>query len=235
MKKQLIALIITVGSFSALAQNAELKEKKSTLNPDAVLIYHVSSNQIKNGPFYIKKPNNDQVLLKGAYTDNKRCGNWYFYDDKGQLETCYSYQQDKLAFIDSTLLSKIAINIPGQTDEVAANSTIPVLLSPMNLFLAQITKELQIPQEHFQDGKPLPIDVISEIDETGAPKYSVSYKYQDKAIKHDVKLKNSNTFNIEWIPASYNKKPIKSQLVVSTAIQSPSDSEDGHQRFKWGY
>lgn len=116
------------------AQTAELKEKKIPLNDDLRVVYHVKENNIKQGSYYIQNAKSAQFFVRGAYTDNKRSGNWYFYNEAGKPETIYSYQQNRLDFIDSALLNKLTINIPGQDKEISENSQIPVLLSPIKVF-----------------------------------------------------------------------------------------------------
>lgn len=216
------------------AQNAGLKEKKITLNDDLRVVYHVKENNIKQGSYYIQNAKSSQFIVRGAYTDNKRSGNWYFYNEAGKPETIYSYQQNKLAFIDSALLDKITINLPEQDKQVIENTRIPVLLSPIRLFLSELSNSLSIPGEHFLVNQPLPIQIKAVIDVNGNSKYYVRYKNNGKNIEQQVKLKKSG-FDIEWIPATHDSKPIKSEYIVNTAINNPAESEDGHRRFQWNY
>jgi hypothetical protein len=232
MKKKLIAILLCAGSIPAFAQDANVKEKKALLTEDAELVYHVADNKSKTGPFYIKRQKNDQVLLKGAYTDNKRSGNWYFYNEKGSLESVYSYQQNKLAFIDSALFSKMQVIIPDQPKEVSENASIPVLVSPMNLFLTEISESMKIPADHFDGTNPLTIHIRTQINAKGDPTYSVIYDLNGKKIAVPVRLKK-NAFEIEWIPSRYNNQSLKSELIITTNINPPQ--ENGHSRFIWNY
>ena len=125
VKQTILALLLGSASLSTFAQTSDLKEKKITLSDDSKITYHVKANNIKEGSYYIKAAKSDQLLLKGAYTDNIRSGNWYFFNEAGKPETVYNFQQNTLAFIDSALLSKLSINIPGQDKEVAENAKIP--------------------------------------------------------------------------------------------------------------
>ncbi|WP_026897491.1 hypothetical protein [Daejeonella oryzae] len=232
LKNFLVASVIISSSVVSYAQNADLKEKKVLINDGARLIYHVKENNIKEGSYYIKNAKSDQFLVRGAYTNNKRSGNWYFYNEAGKPESIYSYQQNRLAFIDSTLLEKITINIPGQDKTVIENTQIPVMLSPINLFLAEMSNNIIIPEEHFKPNEELLIKIKSVIGVTGEPKYFLIYTHNGKEIEEQIKLKRS-TFTIDWIPAMYEKNPIKSEFIVNTAISGNTNSSDGHRRFRW--
>lgn len=232
LKNFLIASSIISLSATCYAQNKELKEKKILINDDARLIYHVKENNIKDGSYYIKTAKSDQFLVRGAYTDNKRSGNWYFYNEAGKPESIYSYQKNSLAFIDSALLDKITINIPGQDKNVIENTQIPVLLSPINLFLAEMSNNIIIPEEHFNTNEELLIKIKSIIEVNGDAKYFLIYNHNGKEIEQLIKIKNS-TFTIDWIPAMFNKNPIKSEFIVNTAISGNTNSSEGHRRFRW--
>ena len=202
------------------------------LNDNAKIVYHVKDNNVKEGAYYIKSAKTDQLIVKGAYTDNKRSGNWYFYGESGKPETVYSYQQNRLAFIDSSLVGKLTINIPDQEKEVVENAQIPVLLSSMNLFLAEMSNNIAIPQEHFPANGALPIQIVSQIDADGETRYYLRYNFNNKPIEQQVKLKRS-AFDIEWIPAVYNKKPIKAEVIVNTEISGASEGDENFRRFRW--
>lgn len=234
LKPSLIVLLLGFAGTSAYAQAQELKEKKIALSDDIKITYHVNKENIKEGAFYIRQSKPEQLLVKGSYTDNKKSGNWYFYNESGKPETIYSFHQNKLAFIDSALLNKITINLPEQDKEVIENARIPVLLSPIKLLLSELSNSISIPGDHFLVNQPLAIQIKAAIDVNGESKYYVTYKHNGRNIEQQVKLKKS-AFEIGWIPASYNAKPIKSEYIVNTAINNPAESEDGHRRFQWNY
>ena len=234
LKPSLIVILLGFAGNSAFAQTQDLKEKKLTLSDDIKITYHVNKSNIKEGQFYIRQSKPEQLLVKGAYTDNKKSGNWYFYNESGKPETIYSFHQNKLAFIDSALLDKITINLPGQDQQVIENARIPVLLSPIKLLLSELSNSLSIPGDHFLVNQPLAIQIKAEIDINGESKYYVTYNHNGKNIEQQVKLKKS-AFEIEWIPASFNTMPIKSEYIVNTAISNPAERENGHKRFQWNY
>ena len=231
LKHSFLSMALLAAGLTTYAQKADLKEKKIALNDNARIVYHVNDDNEKEGAYYIKSAKHDQLILKGAYKDNTRSGNWYFYDETGKPETVYSYQQNKLAFIDSALLNKLTINIPGEDKEVIENTQIPILLSSMKLFLAQMSDNIIIPQEHFT-GENLPIQIKAVVDEKGEATYSVKYKYNKKDVEQRVILKRS-AFDIEWIPAIYNKKPIKAEVMVNTEISGSNENGDNFRRFRW--
>jgi len=232
LKPAFLSLALLAAGQVTYAQKADLKEKKIALNDNAKIVYHVKDNNVKEGSYYIKSSKNDQLIVKGAYTDDKRSGNWYFYDEAGKPETVYSYQQNKLAFIDSSLVNKLTINLPGQDKEVVEKTQIPVLLSSMKLFLAEMSNNIVIPQEHFPGDEALPIQIKSVIDTDGQARYSVIYKHNKKEVEQQVKLKRSE-FDIEWMPALYNKKPIKSEVIINTEISGSGQDGDNFRRFRW--
>ena len=227
-----LSLAIIALGLNTYAQTKDLKEKKISLNDNAKIVYHVNSDNEKEGPFYIKVAKTDQLILKGAFADNKRSGNWYFYDESGKPESVYSYQQNRLAFIDSSLVNKLTINIPGEDKDVVEKTQIPVLLSSMKLFLAEMSNNIVIPQDHFPGNENLPIQIKAEIDTEGQARYFVIYKHNKKDVAQQVKLKRS-AFDIEWIPAMYNKKPIKSEVMINTEINGAAEQGDNFRRFRW--
>src|SRR5688572_30267525 len=100
LKTLFVSTAFLAVGLNSFAQKEDLKEKKIALNDNARIVYHVNNKNEKEGSYYIRSSKNDQLILKGTYTSNKRSGNWYFYDDAGKPETVYSYQQNRLAFID---------------------------------------------------------------------------------------------------------------------------------------
>ena len=232
IKPFLLSLTFITTSLIVQAQNDGLKEKKIALNDDLRVVYHVKENNVKQGSYYIQNIKSSQFYVRGAYTDNKRSGNWYFYNEAGKPETIYSYQQNKLAFIDSTLLNKLTITIPGEDKEVSEKSQIPVLLSPIKLFLAEMSNNITIPPDHFPGNESLPIQIKAAIDVNGITKYFLIYNHNGKPLEQQIKLKRS-PFEIEWAPAVYNKKPVNSEVIINTAINGTAESSDGHRRFRW--
>lgn len=233
--KPLLLSSLAFVNLSSIAQTPALKEKKIALNSDVKITYHVNKNNVKEGLFYIKQAKPEQLLVKGSYTDNKKSGTWYFYNEAGKPETIYSFQQNKLAFIDPELLNKITINLPGQDNQVIESTRIPVLLSPIRLFLSELANNLHIPGEHFAANQALPIKIKAEIDVKGESKYYVIYQHDGKTIDREVKLMKSG-FDIEWIPALHNSKPIKSEYILKTELNNPADREDGNsRRVRWTY
>ena len=233
LRHSFLSLAILAASQLTYAQNANLKEKKIALNDNAKIVYHVKDNNVKEGSYYIKSSKNDQLIVKGAYTDDKRSGNWYFYDEAGKPETVYSFQQNKLAFIDSSLVNKLTINLPGQDKEVVENTQIPVLLSSMNLFLSEMSNNIVIPEDHFVRNEALPIQIKSVVDTDGEARYSVIYKHNKKTYEQPVKLTRSQ-FDIQWMPALYNKKPIKAEVIINTEISGSTEDGNNFRRFRWG-
>lgn len=230
MKKQLLLLILGLSTTSALFAQ---KEKKHSLNDETTVIYNVNSDNEKNGPYYIKSKDPEQILLKGAYNKDKRTGSWYFYNTAGKLETCFNYNEQKLLYIDSVLLRNMAIEIVSDNPAVKEKSTVPVLLSPVEIYMQALLEKLVVPIEHFTGSETLPVKLKAKISTSGDTEYSVSYKYNGIEITKPL-LINSKHFSIEWVPAKYDQKPLASEVSIATVISNSKENDgSGHRRFRW--
>lgn len=234
MLKSIFATTFVTICLQTFAQNPDLKEKKVSFNNDAELIYNVSRDNVKNGPFYVRKKNNNQLWFKGFYEDDKRAKSWYFYNDAGKLETSYSYDHKKLIFLDSAVLKNIEVKIVNQDKDAATNASIPVLLCSMDIYLYELTKDVIIPAEHFGNESKLAVKVKSLINKNGEATYSINYMHNGKTYTQKLKL-NERIFKTEWIPAIYQNKPVESEFTVNTILSNTTIATENHRRFKWNY
>lgn len=188
--------------------------------------YNVDSNGVKNGFYYLKDKAKDAVVLKGQYKEGERVGNWYFYNEKNNLEVLYNYTQKQLLFLDSGMLKKTNINIMSDNEEEQQKASIPVVLCPQQLLLRILLKSFQPPRVNSNE---LLLDIKVDIIDTKHITYAVEYKIGKEKITQPLNL-NEENFAIDWIPAMYNKKAIKSQITIKVALEVENENE---KRFRW--
>ena len=233
--KKMIALSIALFSLVFVyGQNTSLKEKRVALDEKTEVVYIVSGKNQKNGPIYIKDTKNNNVYMKGVITNNEPSGKWYFSNENGGLESYYNYDQGKLLFVDSAYLKKIDVEIGSQDKITKQNASIPILLYPSVLFLNQLAKNIEIPEEHFGGAQKLPIKIIANIGTSGLAVYSLVYSFNGKMTQKPINP-FKNAFEVKWIPARYNDQPLASVFSIDTQLNSAVTTKLGHRRFTWTY
>ncbi len=233
MKKLGLCIVLGITPVLLMAQTAEQKEKKVALDETTEVVYHLAANGLKNGPVLIKDTKTNAIYLKGAHTNDAPSGKWYFYNEKGQLESYYNFDQKKLLYIDSAYLKKINIVINSRDKNAVQEASIPIPLYPSSLFLKLIAKNIDIPNEHFDNQKELPITVKATINTNGQATYAAMYRYNNIVIEKPIRL-NDMVMKILWIPAKYKDNPVQSIFAMDTKLDG-GDHKMGHRRFTWNY
>lgn len=229
--RTLIALAWIGFSGVALAQT-EQKEKKKLLDDDTELVYTAKGND-KEGPVLIKDVKTNKIFLKGMHTANKPSGKWYFYNESGNLESYYNYDQKKLLYIDSAFLNKIQVTIKSQDKEAVEKASIPILLYPSALLVKQITNDINIPASEFTGRTEIPLRISAIIKPNGHVDYVASYTSGKKQINLPFEPTNKE-FEKIFIPAQYNGKAIESVFTMNTVANNEAKGP-GHRRFTWNY
>ncbi|MBE7177684.1 MAG: hypothetical protein INR69_14845 [Mucilaginibacter polytrichastri] len=226
-------LLTTATSLLALATIGQTKEKKSLINDSITVFRNYARNQSREGRFFVKTSSGN-MLEKGSYKEDKPTGTWYFYRGKGKLESCYSYEQRKLLFLDSAMLNGISVNILSQDKTESENAAIPVLLCSSPLYLSIIAGNVRIPDtELTNDG--LDVYVIAKIKADGTADYRLSYDKKNEKISKPFSLEK-NADLVQWVPASYDGKNLTSEYIVSVHFNRGSmlhQNNKEFRRFRW--
>ncbi len=225
----LSSLVLGASLFSFTLIDGIQKEVK--LIDDSKLIYHVNDKNELHGAYSVQNTK-DNVTIRGSYTDNKRTGNWYCFNNDKSLFLRYNYDQKKILFIDTTAIKKAEIVIVDKNPEAVKNASISVPVCPLDQYVSFLKKEISdvFPQPHMQYATPTSLEIVAKVDANGQAKYQVNYIF-DK-IKRSISVSGkSKAFVIDWVPAMYEGKGVASEFKVATEISFSNN--DGHKRFNW--
>lgn len=206
-------------------------QKEAKLIDDSKLIYHVNEKNELHGAYSVQNTK-DNVTIRGSYTDNKRTGNWYCFNNDKSLFLRYNYDQKKILFIDTVAIKKAEIVILDKNPEAVKNASISVPVCPLDQYISFLKKEISdvFPQPHMQYATPTNLEIVAKVDANGQAKYQVNYIF-DK-IKRSISVSGkSKAFVIDWVPAMYEGKGVASEFKVATEISFSNN--DGHKRFNW--
>lgn len=225
----LSSLVLGASLFSFTLIDGIQKEVK--LIDDSKLIYHVNEKNELHGAYSVQNTK-DNITIRGSYTDNKRTGNWYCFNNDKSLFLRYNYDQKKILFIDTTAIKKAEIVIIDKNPEAVKNASISVPVCPLDQYVSFLKKEISdvFPQPHMQYATPTSLEIVAKVDANGQAKYQVNYIF-DK-IKRSISVSGkSKAFVIDWVPAMYEGKGVASEFKVATEISFSNN--DGHRRFNW--
>ncbi len=228
MRKYLaLTIAIFLGNI-CLAQN--IQEKKLSLPDGSKLTYQILNNRF-NGLYSIDK---DGVnLLRGNYVNEKRVGNWYFFNKDKSLYMRYNYDEKKLLFVDDKTLALANVSVNSGNEEInqKASLSLPIFSLEQYFLLASIAARDAILHEHRNTIDKESVYVTAHINADGIVEYTVDYVAKKKSYSIGFKISN-DIFNIEWIPASYNGTNYPSEFKIK--IKLPSQNEHGdHKRVDW--
>lgn len=212
------------------AQPSDLKQRVEPFNNENEIVYHLNQQNEKEGPSFIRNKQNHNLWLKGSYLKNKKVGNWYYYNEKSQLEMCYNFDQSRLIFVDSTIYNNVKINITAANQD-QSKVQVPILLWPKELFIDEVAHNLlkTLPGEQIPPGD-LPLQIKVVIDESGKPAYFVHYKFANSNLVEEP-LALTNKF--EWIPAKTKTQNIPSEYTLYITLKNDDASQPNFKRFRW--
>lgn len=225
----LSSLVLGASLVSFTLINSVQKEVK--LIDDSKLIYNVNEKNELHGAYSVLNTK-ETVTIRGSYTDNKRTGNWYCFNNDKSMFLRYNYDQKKILFIDTVAIKKAEIVIVDKNPEAVKNSSISVPVCPIDQYLSIMKKEIteSFPPPHMEYTGPTQIEIVAKVDANGQAKYQANYIF-DK-IKRSISISGKNkAFTIDWIPAMYDGKGIASEFKVATEVSF--SNADGHKRFNW--
>lgn len=228
LKSSIFSLLGIASSVFSLEQKAHL------LSDQSKVIYNVSNGKKLDGAYQISTPE-DKITLRGSYREGKRIGNWYSFNSDGKLFSRYNYDQGKLLFLDKSVLRNVLVDIKDLNDVESGDAIIPFPICSMDLYVSLLAVEIRdkILQENKSAYGVLDVDLIADIDEKGKASYSA--RYQTGNIKTTKRLIiNDKIFELDWIPASYKGKDLRSRFIVKSKIDLNANGPS-HKRFLWAY
>lgn len=224
-------LLIT-GTIGVFAMSAI--EKSGFLSDRSKVVYHISDDKTKEGAFTIST-SDDKTILRGAYKDNQRSGNWYCFNPDGTVFVRYNYDLKKLVAVDTKAISRAKFDIKGASEEVKTGASIPVPICSIEQYISLLGVEFErmvLAENKTADGM-LEADLVASIDANGKASYAAVYLANGIVITKKVKL-NEKLFDIEWISANYKGEKLASTFTVKMVAQLGSDPLK-RQRFTWAY
>lgn len=228
--KTLLTSSLIVGLVLALFSTVE---RSGGLIDQSKVTYNISENKKLNGAYVIKDVANI-TRLRGSYTDNKRSGDWYCFDQAGKMVLRYNYTANKLLSLDQTAVSALEIKIMDKDPDVSTNARIPIPICSIEQYKNLLIEELkdQIPPKDKSEKVSVTADITAMVDQNGSAKYTAMYVMKSAEYKVNLYTKDK-LFNLEWLPAKYNDKTYKSEVTFSTTFMI--DPGTITRRFIWNY
>ncbi|WP_147273595.1 hypothetical protein [Pedobacter chinensis] len=226
--KYLFACLLCVSVLSLNAQN--LRQQKMELPDGSRLTYQTINNQL-NGLYSIDREGLN--MLRGNYVNEKRVGNWYFFNKDKSLFARYNYDAKKLLFVDDKMLALATVNVKSGNDDINAKASVSFPLLSLEQYFPLVTRlaESAIPLSDMYKLDQSSVYVVAKVDTDGRADYSVNYVVKGKKQEYKFKVDNE-PFIIDWVVSSYDGKNYPSEFIIKTKLTIPS--QDGqHKRFNW--
>jgi len=208
-------------------------EKTGNLVDQSKVTYNITEDKKLSGPFIIEDATK-VTRLRGSYTDDKRSGDWYCFDQTGKVVLRYNYTANKLLTLDQTSVSSLEIKVKDKDPEVTTNARIPIPICSVEQYKKLLVEELkdQIPAKERAEKATITADITAMVDEKGSAKYTALYYLKGVEYKANLYTKDK-IFSLEWLPAKYNDKTYKSEVKFSTTFEI--DPNGFNRRFVWNY
>ncbi|SDC87602.1 hypothetical protein [Pedobacter soli] len=226
--------------FSALALFATVQvsnaqeQKTSILSDQTKVVYAMNDSKKFEGTYSVLK-DEDKVFLRGVYKDNSRSGNWYAFNNNGNVFLRYNYDLKKLLFLDTISINRIKVDIATNDPLVKEKASIPVPIASIDQYISLLGTELRrvVLKENKSADGTLDADLVTNIDQNGKATYEAHYVADGIPVTKRLIIAEK-AFDIDWIPSSYNGKNYASVFSVKARIdfaQKPGIK----QRFIWVY
>lgn len=225
----LSSLVLGASLVSFTLINSVQKEVK--LIDESKLTYNLNEKNELHGAYSVENVKN-VVTIRGNYTNNKRTGNWYCFNNDKSMFLRYNYDLKKILFIDTTAIKKAEIVVLDKNPDVVKNASISVPVCGLDQYLSLLRREISdnFPPMHMQYTAPMDLEIVAKVDANGQAKYSVNYVFDKIARSLSVYGKNKE-FVIDWVPAMYNGKGVASEFKMNAQVSF--SNTDGHKRFNW--
>jgi len=210
------------------------QEKTSVLSDQTKVVYAMNDAKKLEGVYSIVK-DDEKVFLRGIYKDNARAGNWYAFNNNGNVFVRYNYDLKKLLFLDTTSINRLKVEIETTDPEVKEKASIPVPISSIDQYISLLGTELRrvVLKENKNAAGTLDADLITNIDKNGKASYTAAYVVDGIPVTKRLII-SEKAFDIDWIPSSYKGTNYASVFSVKARIDF-ADKPGIKQRFIWVY
>ena len=223
----LLAIFLINLTFAQEAKIAVLSDR-SKVN------YALNESKHINGSFTVVNAEN-KLLLRGAYKDSKRTGNWYAFNANGNVFLRYNYDSNKLLFLDTVSMNRIKVQIKSNDDAVTENASIPFPILSVDQYVSLLGTEFKriILRENKNASGTIDVDFIANVDEKGRAYYEAAYSADNIPTTKKLII-SEKPFDLQWIPANYSGKAYASIFSVKVRVDL-SDRGVNLQRFNWNF
>jgi hypothetical protein len=220
MKYLLLGLLLSMATCSVSAQETETEKKSVSRDLDEVYQVYLLHRKIKDGPYEVVDDHKN-VLVKGAYKEGKKYGVWTYLNSRKETVQQYDFTNNKMVYNanDSATIVHTQYEILGGVDP---RDTVvpPVKIGGVNYGFLLIYDDRDIPQEvksASADELMTYVLTISEKGELLGWKVMFGGKIvNDISLKKSVKGLPADAY--EFIPATVNGQPVKSQMSYWVAL-----------------
>ncbi|MGY3055017.1 hypothetical protein ACVWYG_003228 [Pedobacter sp. UYEF25] len=217
-----------------ITESVAQAQKTADLADQTRVTYTVNDAKKLNGPYTITKGGGDKVYLRGSYKDGERVGNWYAFNDDGNVFLRYNYDQKKLVYLDTTSINRLMVEVLTKNED-KTKAVIPVPIASIDEYVSLLGTEVkrQLLAENKNAEGTLDVELVSIIDAEGNPKYEARYTTQGIAVTKRLVI-SEKYFDLDWIPANFADKNLPSIFIVKARINF-DETDPGKQRFIWAY
>ncbi len=233
MKNLILPFVVTGSMLAAVFNNTPADKKTKTLPDNSKLTYNVDDKNNLSGAYLVENPQKS-VTLRGVYTENKRTGNWYCFNNNQTMFMRYNYDAKKVLFIDTVALKKAEITITDKDPEALKNASVPLPIFSIDQMVSLLGESAKAgyPKDLVVYNQPIDINIVATIKSKNDVSYRATYMYNNKVYAFALKTA-AIPVDIEWIPSMYNGKEIEAEFKIPTKITF--DPESDKQRFIWNY
>lgn len=226
--KYLLTFLLGISMFSSNAQN--IRQQKMDLPDGSKLTYQTINNDL-NGIYLIDK--DGLTVLRGNYVNEKRVGNWYFFNKDKSLFARYNYDAKKLLSVDTKMLALATVNVKSGNDDINAKASVSLPLISLEQYFPLVTRvaESVIPLNDIYKLDQNSVYITAKINDQGKAEYFVSYEIKGKKEEYKFKV-DKDPFYIDWVVASYDGKTYPSEFIIKTKLNAPAQ-EGNHKRINW--
>lgn len=210
MKKILLSLCVMC-CLTTSAQ--EIKAKKIT-NRDYTEYFAINKKTSQNhGPYLRLNNATPDTLMKGAYENGERAGEWSFYDKRGKLYFQYNYGNKAVTYLSDTIKAVDKFYI--KTDSVFEYSTVdrPPLYLSNDVDIFRTFSNMRLPiaiQDKNIKGRSIATFEIDTLGNVANIKIKQSlHREFDKNIVETI-----GKLNAGWLPAIKDGAPVVAGYVM---------------------
>ncbi|KQC01164.1 hypothetical protein [Pedobacter sp. Hv1] len=208
-------------------------EKTAMLIDQSKVTYQIGENKKLNGLYTIEDQQKN-IRIRGNYKENKRIGDWYCFDAKGQTVLRYNYTTQKILTLDQESIATVDIKVLSNDTEVNDNATVAIPICSIDQYKKILIAELkdQMPPKDKSEAAKVTASITALVDKDGKAKYIATYILDQVTHQSTLFLKDK-VFNIEWLPAKYKGQSYSAEVKFETAFKI--DPSAGTRRFIWNY